>query len=418
MNTLTSFFAGIMAFISSIFGQHAQVPVQPVVNQPVEQVTQVINSQNTQIQASTSVATTSVFVQKNNLKTEKLVTYRNGLFGYEIQYPEKWTVRYDKGTVYLDDPFQKDIKNEPSTVLSISAHYFNVDYYRTLNDWTKGDGYMFFGNQPGQSTGSLNGKETRELIVDKCGKYIAVLHEGVVFLFQYVDKGFVICKSDLDAIGSVVASFKVVLPKTLQDIARTTFWLDGPYSARLLEDNKTELVNNDLVATIKSRSYSYPSNIVYTTKDKNKVYFVNCKETFGGCAWTYLKYLDRVDGRYYSPTIPYGNDVLQSGKYLVTHGYGNKIFISDLEQGKGRFMYGKNDSESYISACAVGDFGEESLEDIEFTNDNRLRIGVYKNIGQGDNNKCSTDAVNQWKANLGPFKYEKIRDDYIDLSKF
>jgi hypothetical protein len=70
MNTLTSFFAGILAFIGSVFGHHAQTPSQPVVQQPIEQVVE--QSMTTENGQDINVVATSVQSVAKSTSTEEI----------------------------------------------------------------------------------------------------------------------------------------------------------------------------------------------------------------------------------------------------------------------------------------------------------------------------------------------------------
>lgn len=177
------------------------------------------------------------------------------------------------------------------------------------------------------------------------------------------------------------------------------------------------LTNNDPIATIEQIG----GTVIYTTKDKSRMYFVICRETEGGCYGKKYNYLDTKKAEYHNTDIDFnpGEEKLPSFPYILPYGnfdYTN-ILIANVETGKIKTVYTKKENtESLRAKClsstVTDPTGNEHTvsdykPDIEFTKDNQIRVGVYKNIGQ-DKRECTPSTQT---------KYEKIRDDIIDLTK-
>lgn len=350
--------------------------------------------------------------------SEKQITYQSDLFGYEIQYPKEWTIHNDKGTIYLDDPLQKDSKNEPSTVFSISVYPFDPIKFNSIDQWV-----ITYLTSNAKERSSIvkkvfSGYEARELPQDTCGKNIIILHNGIVYLLRYVDRNFTICDSNLSAIDSVVSSFKLVEQKTKEDLAKVTFAPGGNDTLNEIKESKTELVNNDPLATIE-KDFGYRVNPIYTTKNQKRSYFYfyeRGEEWSPGCV--NLFYLDTLEKKYSESKIDfcigsrYTEDLIKMMPIIIQEGKFDfqNLYIANLETEKEVLAYKKKDpSESLTARCTeFGNFGNVLfLHDIEYLNNTRISIGVYKNVGQ-DTGKCTDNT----KAN-----YEKIRDDIIDLDK-
>jgi hypothetical protein len=125
MQTIATFFAGIMALFSSLLGNTTtpEPPkVEPVVITSPTSTTSVVQEVASTTQPATQATT-----------TQNLKTYRNELYGYEIQYPSKWEVTYDKGRIHIHDQSTKNQDNEPETILSITEE--SADSIREFTDF-------------------------------------------------------------------------------------------------------------------------------------------------------------------------------------------------------------------------------------------------------------------------------------------
>jgi hypothetical protein len=352
--------------------------------------------------------------------TVKLQTYHSDLFGYDIQYPKEWTLHYDRGTIYLDDPSQKDSKNEPSTVLSISGHYVDKERFPSTYEWIS----SFFSDSDVMANGAqiteekyrvLKSGDSEEFMADKCGENITIPHNGIVFLLQYRSRGFDICKSDTDTIESVVSSFKFTENKTYRDLVGITFSSSIKSGEYQLQENKTKLVNNSGLETIYSDfKEGMNVNAFYTTKDKNKTYFVFCADDLEACYGTIVNYLDIKEMKYHRLEIYYSSGLYESLENGVSflpidHGYSKEIYLFDLEKTREVLAYSiKNSNESLSSECNyTGHGGVRYENNFEITKNNILKVGVYKEVGQSTK-PCTEETVG---------KYEKIRDDFVDLNK-
>ncbi len=215
-----------------------------------------------------------------------------------------------------------------------------------------------------------------------------------------------------------VAQISITAPTSTPKTASTSGSIISKEGANLtfnhrfygVRDSNVILLSAGPVATIQQDFGGY---IVYTNKDSSKIYFVICKETQNGCNLALLNYLDTKEKRYHNTKYEYSsNSPITEGPLLIQTTDFKEVRTLDLETGVEKVIFTrKNNLESLVSGCFWNNGGQDNdwLEDsfdIENLSNNRARIGIYKATGQ-DSQSCEKE-----------IKYEKIRDEIVDLSKF
>lgn len=178
-----------------------------------------------------------------------------------------------------------------------------------------------------------------------------------------------------------------------------------------------------LVAIIQSDNDNN-AEILYTTKAKNRIYFIRHSESDGDPICLNLQYLDTIENKYhnfdtqYCPrgmyTVSPKHEQSTNSPYFIQEGKFNfkNIYMLNLESATETMIYSnKNKNDSLISGCYYMDGTWEFigyLPYIEYINSDTIKIGIYKEIGQ-DEKPCTVNTQ---------AKYEKIRDDIVDLEQF
>ncbi len=181
---------------------------------------------------------------------------------------------------------------------------------------------------------------------------------------------------------------------------------------------KTTIINNSLEETL-FRDYSADEvQIFYKNKDGSRLYFNFFYRKGCGAVWCegFLKYLDGKEQKYHSTNYDHDGP-LGGHKYPLVLPYliqkesdFKSLTLVNLDQNKKKKIYSVNsDLESLFSECkeweSMFDGGFDYTYEINITEGGKIKIGVYKNSNQ-NTQPCT-------KENVG--KYEKIRDDVVDL---
>jgi hypothetical protein len=407
MNTIASFFAGIMAFIGSLFGQPVQVPVQTTVNQPVEQI---MGSapENTQVEATSSSVTAST--------SSKLKIYRSDLFGYEIQYPETWMLQQEEKGIFL-------YKNKESA-LEFAVYVSNFDKNKkSLKEWFLSepypfnDGFTAFINDKSMEfkSGERDGNEILELISKGCKENTLVLRKDLGLVFEFVYYGRdgnmtnpCLTSAEAERIGE---SFVFKGP-SLRNSETNEFISLLTGELGLASGVTQEAIEKDFEEGI--------SDNFYETKSKIFFYVPNEK---GGCNSFYV--LDKNAKRYYATnlsacpdvslneTLPYyikvpNLDYDIASTYNASSGIKNihVIHSINLENGKEKEILRLKDEESFIAHYSEygGAYMSYKVKEKSF-----ITINIYKKY-------TTLEEVNNLpKRDWAPV-HEKIREEVINYA--
>lgn len=253
-------------------------------------------------------------------------------------------------------------------------------------------------------------------------KTIATLFTGILAFFSSL-LGHT--PSQTLQLPTVVVSSTSSTQEIKQSIIGTTTITQATSSQNFVnfhEDISSKDVSK-LVAIIQSDNDNN-AEILYTTKAKNRIYFIRHSESDSDPNCLNLQYLDTIENKYhnfdtqYCPrgvyTVSPKHEQSTSSPYFIQEGKFDfkNLYMLNLESATETIIYSiKNQNDSLVSGCYYMDGTWEfigKLPYIEYINNNMIRIGVYKEIGK-DEKQCTVDTQ---------AKYEKIRDDIIDLSKF
>ena len=409
MNTLTSFFAGIMAFISSIFGQHAQVPVQPVVNQPVEQITQIIPVQGTNVSVATTAATiTSLAVASS---PETFSVFSKTLYDTDVsfKYPKGWNiVKTSNDSVAIYDGF-----GEKSKIIT-RIDFFDSDKRRNNHVLTADMRFLLskedslFSDLYKGSNSKVGRSEVYKNNSNNCFQIYEIQHTTPE------DKRRFVIFSDYDDTCTVNT-------EQIRKILETVSFKQSDVSPENLKSSNPLLYFEE---KLNGKGQTF-----YVNKDNSKVYFYKNYEPLERPLWKYpdyrqaeVGYFDIKTEKEYETSLIWDsslNDVKDIKNkvypYLTRDSFEkyNEIAVTDLDKERSYVAYRiKNENESLIAKCSSFGFEDnihyDVFSDIEYLGGSRLRVGVYKNSGQKSQH-CNEDTI---------AKYEKIRDDYVDLTKF
>ena len=417
MNTIAAFFAGLMAFVSGLFGhQVTPTPTSPtLVNQ------QVISTSSIQTQAIST--------------TDNLMIYRDEKYGLELKYPKpiyKDCCGENNMIVGLGMPSPSDEER------SINVIGISVRNYDSLESWyvwrTKEQK-----NLPPVKDTTIDNLPAKMIPTqaESYGKGTSCQLTGVL----YQKKIFEICDSLNNEVSKKIID-SIKFPDSTsaspnEEVESTV----GNLPTEIL-NIPVVLLNNDPVATIQSIG----GTVIYTTKDKNKIYFIKLSEKDGSLSCVDLQYLNINEKKYnvikggYCPRSMYSISPkydpekilplhIQEGRFDFSDTYNqagtlnyknSDLYGLNLETMKRSLLYSnKNPNESLISGCYYIPATYEflgSLPYLEYTATNRLKIGVYKNVGQ-NSKPCKYDGKSGYASPIKIEEYEKIRDDIVDLTK-
>lgn len=359
-------------------------------------------------QNATSTTVLSTHTTISTLKN--LATYHSDLYGFDLQYPKDLSVEYNLGAVFLHNLTQD--KNKYHDTNEYVFAIFEVKA-ASLQDWIAGNTSSGT-SSPAFSEITINGNKAAQKIPTTdgdCNREVAIYRNGIVFQMYMPNKN---CADNEVTMNAIISSFKfaqqTVIPKD------SLFMIDVPGVGSVL-DSKTTIINNDPVATINHDLSEVHISIVYTTNDKSKTYFTMASYAGADVApdCYQLNYLDTKEAKYHNTTLQYCPGYYSEAKlkqnlpFVVQYGKFDlkNLYALNLETATETIVYSKkNDSESLIAQCDFyGDYnpGMVPILDIEYLGDKHIRIGIYKEMGQ--NVACPA----------APVKYEKIRDDIINL---
>lgn len=415
MNTIATFFAGIMAFVSSLFGHH----ITPTPTSPTLVTQQVTSTSSIQIEASST--------------TDNLMTYHDKKYGFELQYSKPiYLDGCSDGTVCLGmSRFEGDEMG--MTIFGISVRNFT-----SLDSWYSWQ-TKEYKTPPEFKNTTINNLPAKTILaqIELYGKGTSCQLTGVL----YQRKIFEICDGLNNEVSkNIIASIKFpdsTSATSSEEVENTV----GKVPKEIL-NTPVVLLNNDPVATIQSIG----GTVIYTTKDKNKIYFVQVPEKDGELPCIDLQYLNLKEMKYgvinqgYCPRSMYSISpkhdqnkelplLIQEGSFDFSDTYDqagtlnykkSDLYVLNLETGEKTLLYSnKNLNESLIAGCYYIPATYEflgSLPYLEYTDTKQLKIGVYKNIGQ-NSKPCKYDGKSGYSTTIKIEGYEKIRDDIVDLTK-
>jgi hypothetical protein len=408
MKTIATLFMGITAFFSSLFGSTQQ---HVITTQSAPILGQASTTQKT-IQENLTEATDKPQIQAQTKNTsDKLITYQSDL-GYEIQYPEKWTINSE---ILSDVTIFKN-----SGTVQIPSIVISKEDASSLEEWyTKKliPEYKQIGETPVVKNITINNIKALDIRpkneIEPCIRDVVLYHDGKIFRQNILQP----CTYNDNDLDSIIFSFKFIQPKTTESEA--VEYVKNDAKAVIVRKD-VDLVNNEASSTL-LRDFGWDNiEVIYTTEDKNKTYFffyTNGEEWSPSCVP--IEYLDIKEKVYVSSQLQYcigmryTSDLKKYMPFIIQEGKFDfkTLYLVNLEKETETIMYKKkNDSESLVAKCS--EFGNYEayrfFPDIEYLPKNRIRIGVYKNTGQ-DKIKCTKETQAH---------YEKIRDDIVDLTKF
>jgi hypothetical protein len=369
MEALSSLFFSLSLFISGLFGgpsnaQISETPLPKRAHRPV-----VVADMSKEVVSTSTVISFS---------TTTALLYVNKKYNFTLELPKSWEgyrVKEIKPNV-----FSFGLKDQDA-IFSIVV--MSKKEWQAIED---------------ESEKTDAPIPTKLLESDKSDKHVFAYTKS-----QDVTDTAFLFRKDIDGIVSSL---------TLQSLDKNTLFFN-PFGDRV---SQTTIVNGDPIATI---SKDFPGQrIIYTKKDKSKVYFALYRET-GGQECVDLSYLDTIKSKYMNTKLDYCpgyddspvSEVIKKQALPLLVQYGKfdseKLYALNLETEKEIVIYlNKNDTESLIAKCTEGMYDFVYVQDIESTGNKQLRIGVYKEEGQRKENCLKEE------------KYTKIRNDYIDLTKF
>jgi hypothetical protein len=405
MNNVASWLAGIMTFIGSIFGYHAQAPVQSMVNQPVEQVVQSTSTAE-MFHATTTQSTLE------GMPTSTLKTYHDDLFGYEIQYPDTWTVRQENGGVSFYKNYKEDIENQAD--FSVDVTDFNKEK-GSLKEWVLSEPYSFnsdftaFAKDVSMQFKSeeLDGNQALDIISKGCKENTFILREnlGLVFGLTYpgrnnkmsnpcltsveaesIGKSFIFKGPSLRKVGSNMYSFLTSEIGSASGVTQES--IEKDFKNRLLNDFCE--TKDQIFFSISSES-ERASPYAMLDKKTQKYYQTNFSARMGDPNVSLEQ------------TCPYYLTV--SGVDSFSSTTVGKVSFTNLITGEEKEVFRTNKDESLFAGYGEYDV---SYPSISLQDKNTLKIEVFKQYKS--NEDLMTTAKDTNKEYPNP---EKLREVLI-----
>lgn len=409
MQTIVTFFTGIMLFFSGLFGT---TPHQVVVTPSVTDST---STQVVQTSATTSLSMPQVASSSQNFKTNVTGSqrYHDNQYNFEIQYPSFLEVRANIGDIYLSDRTKTNEDGLQKIIMGV-----DVIKAKSLQSWFQENIAPIYKTKGGPSSYeviTINGLEAWDLHFEVsqgfCSRRVAIYHNGMVFDIG----GGASCDYDNAIINSIIASFTF----SNKEDDRVFKTID------VIKSSNTTVIHNDPLATLKNdfKENSQLAQAVYTTKDKTRTYFTlhvldgeKVEGVLPDCQL--LNYLDIVKQKYHNTNVEYcpgaasDKELQENLPFVVQY---NKfdlksLYALNLETLVEKLLYTKNNNESLAVRCT--EFGNYEdyryIPTTSYLGNKKISISVYKEVGQ-DTKPCTKETIG---------KYEKIRDDIIDLNKF